>query len=310
MIPRNLESVRITYSGTGWGVEHLAQERGQKMGFASSFCWEGARSTLDLGLRTLKTLCPSWPRDSNGSASHRPGVHGPSPEFLISLSARNDTLEAQCSSKILWFWDLQQSREGLVSDCKESLLEGEDPPFPFHGCNSKDCTCICSFLISLSEMCAFPCVLAEVNRTSGPWKCFASTSLLESGQNALEICVLCSGNKSNLFEKSFYFLFTFEERNVYLTKQLIVHENHLMRSLRIRDEPKVLCIFTESDLDACNDFNKSDFKVKVNLKHKHILVSLCVKKSFYFLFTRDVELVFLPSLSQKKIAHSSPNTKC
>ena len=28
------------------------------------------------------------------------------------------------------------------------------------------------------------------------------------------------------------------------------------------------------------------------------------------MFTRDVELVFLPSLSQKKIAHSSPNSKC
>lgn len=63
----------------------------------------------------------------------------------------------------------------------------------------------------------------------------------------------------------------FEERNVYLTKQLFVRENHLM-SLRIRGEPKVLCIFTESDLDACDDFNKSDFKVKVNLKHKYILV--------------------------------------
>lgn len=36
----------------------------------------------------------------------------------------------------------------------------------------------------------------------------------------------------------------------------------------IQDEPKVLYIFTESDLDACNDFNKSDFKVK----HRHIPV--------------------------------------
>ena len=45
-----------------------------------------------------------------------------------------------------------------------------------------------------------------------------------------------------------------------------------MRSLRIQDEPKVLYIFTESDLDACNDFNKSDFKAKVNLKHKLIPV--------------------------------------
>lgn len=62
----------------------------------------------------------------------------------------------------------------------------------------------------------------------------------------------------------------FEERNVYLTKQLFVHENHLMKSLRIQDEPKVLCIFTESDLDACNDFNKSDFKAEVNVKNKHI----------------------------------------
>ena len=186
------------------------------MGFASSFRWEGARSTLDLGLWTLKILCPSWPRDSIGSASHGPGVHGPSPEFLISLSARNDTLEVQCSSKILWFWDLQQLREGLVSDCKESLLEGEDPPFLFRGCNSKDCTCICSFLISLNEMCTFPCVLAEAHRTSGPWKGFASTSLLESGQNALEICVLCSGNKSNLFEKSFYFFFTCLRREMFI----------------------------------------------------------------------------------------------
>ena len=71
------------------------------MGFASSFSWEGERSTLDLGLRTLKIVHPLWPRDSNGSASHRREVRGPSPEFLLSPSARNDTPEVQCSSKIL-----------------------------------------------------------------------------------------------------------------------------------------------------------------------------------------------------------------
>ena len=72
-----------------------------RMGFASSFCWEGERSTLDLGLRMLRIICSLWPRDSNGSASLRREVHGPSPEFLLSPSARNDAPEVQCSSKIL-----------------------------------------------------------------------------------------------------------------------------------------------------------------------------------------------------------------